>query len=361
MSPIVPAPDPIGLPAPVWLLKSLLVATFLLHLLPMNLILGGGFVAAWAGWRGRGGADASRHRALASDLVRLLPLATAFAITLGIAPLLFLQVVYGQLFYTSSVLMAWSWMGVVGLLLVGYYAYYGVAFGEEKERGAGWALLGAFALTAVAFLFVNNMTLMLRPEAWAAMYAADERGLHLNLDDPTLAPRFAHFLIASFALTGLVTAFLGAARAQREPETGAWMRTLGLRLFAGATLVQLASGLWFLLSLPEAVGRLFLGGSGAETALLWTSVALAVASVPLAFRSLPAGAVAVGLAVAGMALVRHRVRDASLAPHFTTESLPVSAQTGPFVVFVLILVLGLAVVGWMLGRFFPAARTGGTR
>jgi hypothetical protein len=358
MIPIVPGPDPMGLPAPAWLLKSLLVATFLLHLLPMNFALGGGFVAAWASWRGRGG-DV-RHRALAQDLVRLLPLATAFAITLGIAPLLFLQVLYGQVFYASSVLMAWGWMGIVGLLLVGYYAYYGVAFRQEKGHGAGWALLGALCLTAIALLFVNNMTLMLRPEAWAAMYAADDRGLHLNLDDPALWPRFGHFLIASLALTGLVTAFLGAARATQEPETGGWMRTLGLKLFAGATLVQLALGVWFLLSLPQAVGRLFLGGSGPDTALLWTAVALAVVSVPLAFRSLPGGAAAIGLTVAGMALVRHRVREAALAPHFSADALLVTTQTGLFLAFAVILVLGLAVVGWMLGRFLSGPPATGT-
>ncbi len=45
--------DPAGLPAAVWLLEFLLVFTFVLHLLFMNTVLGGGLVCLWANWRAR--------------------------------------------------------------------------------------------------------------------------------------------------------------------------------------------------------------------------------------------------------------------------------------------------------------------
>ncbi len=362
MNPLLPDPDPSGLPAPVSLLKLLLVFTFILHLLPMNLILGGGFVAGWAAWRGRRGVGSSplpalmRWRALAGDLARLLPVSTAFAITFGVAPLLFLQVLYGQLFYTSSVLMAWSWLAVIGLLLVGYYAYYGFSFGhgEAEGRAAAWAIVGASCLSLVALVFTNNMTLMLRAEAFAALYAADERGLHLNLADPVLWPRFLHFLIASFALTGLVVAARGRQRARADAETGTWMQALGLRFFVGATLLQMASGLWFLFALPETVKRLFLGGSPVDTTLLWAAVAFAVLSLVTVKRSLGAGSAAIGLTVAGMAMVRHRVREATLAPHFSADSLATNSQTALLLLFLALLLLGLGIVGWMLRQLVSA-------
>ena len=340
----------------MWLLKALLVFTFVLHLLPMNLILGGSFVAGWGAWRARRGMgpDAGearlRWRALAGDLAKLLPVATAFTITLGIAPLLFLQVLYGQLFYASSILMAWSWLGVIALLLVGYYAAYGFSLGQERDGGpsAASAMGSALCFSLIAFVFTNNMTLMLRPEAFGALYAADEHGLHLNLRDPLLGPRFLHFLIASFALTGMVVAFLGQRRLPAEADTGAWMRNLGTRLFVAATALQLGAGLWFLLALPERVRRLFLGGGAADTGLLWSAVALAAFAMIAVRRSLAVGATAIGLTVAGMAIVRHRVREATLAPHFSADSLAVNAQTGLFVLFVALLLAGLAVVAWMV-------------
>ncbi|HMO23392.1 MAG TPA: hypothetical protein PKC98_20715 [Candidatus Melainabacteria bacterium] len=43
---LIPDYQPIPLPAPVWLLQLLLVLGFFLHAVPMNVVLGGGFVSS---------------------------------------------------------------------------------------------------------------------------------------------------------------------------------------------------------------------------------------------------------------------------------------------------------------------------
>ena len=53
MIPAIPQPDPLALPAPAWLLWSLLLLTFFLHVIPMNLVLGGSIIGAIARVRGR--------------------------------------------------------------------------------------------------------------------------------------------------------------------------------------------------------------------------------------------------------------------------------------------------------------------
>ena len=121
MNPVIPGPVPVPLPAPPGLLEFLLVFTFILHLLAMDFLLGGVIILAISGFLGR---RDSRHHELTRRVARALPPVTAFTITLGVAPLLFLQLVYGQLFYTSSVLMAWYWLAVVLLVLLGYYGVY---------------------------------------------------------------------------------------------------------------------------------------------------------------------------------------------------------------------------------------------
>jgi hypothetical protein len=365
--PLIPDPDPAGLPAPAWLLKLLLVVTFVFHLIPMNLAAGGGIVAVWSSLRGRrhgepgAPADAVHHRAVAVALARLLPVATAFTITLGIAPLLFLQVLYGQLFYTSSVLMAWFWLAVIALLLVAYYGYYGFAHGEPLgHRGAvGWGMLSTGLVLLIGFLFSHNLTLMLRPDVWAGLYAESEHGLHLNFGDPTLLPRFLHFVPASAAVTGLALLALGGRWERTGLGPGAWTRERGFRLFAVATVVQGAAGVWLLFSLAPGVRALFLGDRAADTAALWGAVAAAVVSV-VAVRRRPAlGLGAIGVALLGMAYVRHRVRDASLLPHFSTDALAVRPQTAVFVLFLVALLAGLAVVAWMLSRLDRAGRRTG--
>ena len=72
---------------------------------------------------------------LAGDLGRLLPTVFAFTITLGVAPLLFLQVMYGQfLLYASSILIGVPWLAIIGIVIL---AYYGVYFFSMKGEQAG--------------------------------------------------------------------------------------------------------------------------------------------------------------------------------------------------------------------------------
>ena len=358
MNIVLPDADPAGLPAPVALLRFLLLFTFILHLLPMNLVLGGGLVAGWAAMRGQGfaragrSADAALMQAVAGGLAALLPAATALAVTFGVAPLLFLQVLYGQLFYTSSVLMAWVWLAVVPLVMVGYYGYHAL-FSQHgaPSRATVWLGFGsgaAFLLTALVFTL--NMTLMLRPGRFHGLYAASEMGLHLHLDEPTLWPRFLHFVVAAFAFTGIAVALLGAARRRSDPALGVSMRAYGVRLFMVATLVQLAVGAWFLWTLPEAIRAAFLGAWPGHTSLLAVSVLMAVLALIVMPRSLAGGSALMLLTLIGMAVVRHLVRAMALAPVFTPGALAVRPQWVAFGIFALCLVAGIAVVVWMVVR-----------
>lgn len=164
----IPDPDPIPLPAPTGMFVFLLVFTFLLHLLAMNFVLGGSFMMVCSYARARNAAPeiARHHRHLIEILAQAFPVAIAFTITLGVAPLLFVQVLYGQLFYSSSILMAWPWLAVVGLLPVGYYAAYWHAFRHAVlGQAAVWVALGVAAIfLVIAFLFVNNFSLLQNPE-----------------------------------------------------------------------------------------------------------------------------------------------------------------------------------------------------
>jgi len=79
---VIPDPDPIGLPAPDWLLIFLLLLTFVLHILAMNLTLGGTVIAVVSDFLGRRRGD-ERYRRLAQHLVSLLPITLAATITLA--------------------------------------------------------------------------------------------------------------------------------------------------------------------------------------------------------------------------------------------------------------------------------------
>jgi flagellar biogenesis protein FliO len=53
-----------------------------------------------------------------------------------------------------------------------------------------------------------------------------------------------------------------------------------------------------------------------------------------------------------MVILRQRVRTLSLAPFFRTEQLSVASQWGAILLFLVLLLAGVCLVGWMVWQFF---------
>ncbi|MCS6829623.1 MAG: hypothetical protein RMM08_02025 [Armatimonadota bacterium] len=350
---VIPPADPAGLPAPAWLLQILLVFTFILHILAMNLLAGGTTIMAISLRKGK---DSPFHAELAKRLSKALPVTMSLTITLGIAPLLFVQVLYGQAFYTASVLMAWPWLSVIALVLLAYYGLYLVQF--RPDWLGRWvttiAWLSAIFILLVGLLYTHNATLTLAPEKWATLYAASAAGLHMNWSEPTLVPRYLHFMVAAFAVCGLGIALLGLLARKRGDSWGEEAVRYGARWFIGATLVQLAVGLWFLFSLPGNFMQSFIGGNMVNTLILWLGVVAAVLAMLMVNRSVLAAVLLTVAAVTLMSITRHTLRQMYLSPHLDVNAIPVNPQWAMFAIFAVLLVIGLAVVGWMVWQFYKS-------
>jgi hypothetical protein len=360
----IPALDPLPLPAPAGLLWSLLMLTFFLHLLPMNFVLGGSLIAALARLRGR---DPARphHRALAEWLAKAMPVAVAAAVSFGVAPLLFVQTLYGRLFFSSSVVMAWFWLGVIPLLILAYYGSYLLAFRGERLGGSATAVAGIVALffVAIAFLYSNNMSLMLRPEFFTAKYAASGSGWQLNLGDPTLVPRFLHMLLGALAVAGMAVTHYGLFRLKRDPEFGDWAIRHGTLWFLIPTIFNLLAGAWWLAALPREVMLDFMGRDGAASAVLVLGALLGLTTLLLmamwVYSPRPqllarfAGTTLV-LTLVAMIFTRDHVRQAMLRRAGFQANGWVAPQWGPIAIFALLLLMALAVIVWMVAIFVRA-------
>jgi hypothetical protein len=354
VNPVIPAPVPVPLPAPAWLVQVVLVFTFILHLVPMNLLVGGGVMLALSSYLGR---RDSRHRDLARRLVRVMPPVVAFTITLGVAPLLFLQLLYGQLFYTSSVLMAWAWLAVVLLLTVAYYGIYWFNFQQEAlgTRGFWVMLVTALILLHIMMTFTQNMSLLERPLDFYPKFLEAPVGHYLGTYDVGTLLRFAHTLVGAFAVAGLGLMLLARAWREAAPELAVWAQRYGLRWFLAGTGVQFLVGPGYLFSQPAAIRGSFLGADTLRTAILVAAVVLAVLAMGVVRRSPAVAAVAIVGTISLMAVVRHLVRIARLRPYFDPHTLPVQGQWVVFAIFAVLLLVGLATVGWMLYKFFRPA------
>lgn len=362
----IPTPDPMPLPAPLWLLHTLLLLVLFLHLLAMNCALGGGLTVLLNALRGR----SERHpfsRQLASELAPMLPIFVAFTITLGVAALLFVQVIYGNLLYTSSILLGAAWMSVILLVIVGYYGYYYFSHRAEKSPRSAITVLAVAVLCflCIAFALVNNMSLMLTPDRWQQMYRAHPGGFNLNFGEPTLVSRYLHMLIGAIGVFTAVLAHLGVRKMRTQPVLGAWLVRRSSVIFALTTGIQFITGTWFVMAMPRDIA-MSLFREPVPGIVFGVSVILSlVAMVLLLIGStagkpgplVHAGFLCALLTLALMVGLRHMVRTAYLSPHFDPATLPVNSQTGVILLFFVSFVAGLATVGYMVAK---VARAPGT-
>lgn len=322
METFIPTPSPLPLPAPGALFWTLLVVTFWFHYVSVQLLLGSLIITI-------GEIFGGKPRDQFMEGLKRLPVIMAFVINLGIPPLLFLQLLYAQFFYTSSVIMGIPWITTVLLLIICYGCLYLARYEKHQGRIPVWLCLSLIAGLTIAYFFTNNVTLMLHPEVWQATYRADPLGAHLYPDTGSVLYRWLWVIAPSVTV---VTAWL------RKSRGWGWVTVVlgGL----GAYLFQSNLG-----SHATGAETLFI----IDYALIAVLVVILLAVRPpeLFYRLLGVWSL-VKLAV--MVILRDTVRRNALAPYFSYEDLPVQTEWSVVICFFLVFATGLYVLIWMYRR-----------
>ncbi|MFW6276082.1 MAG: cytochrome C [Bacteroidota bacterium] len=196
----IPRDIPLAMPLPEWLLAGLLVFSFLLHILFVNLMLGGSLITLWAEIKGRKNPD---YEVLAKDLAKTITVNKSLAVVLGVAPLLSINALYTVHFYSANALTGNFWIMIVPFVTVAFLLLYWHKYSREKMRKHKKLHIAILAAAVVLLLFVpliflTNINLMLYPDQWGKV---DGFFSAMMLDN--VFPRYLHFLAASLAITGL--------------------------------------------------------------------------------------------------------------------------------------------------------------
>ena len=345
---LVPAPDPAPIPGPAGLLHLLWVVTFFLHLLAVNAALGG--VLFWTLGNATLGPGARRQTAL--YFANVVSWAVSLAITFAIAPLLFLQTLFGRFFYSATVLIAPVWLGLLGLLILAYYMTWVAKFRLKAGRGSALPVaLSAILFLAAAGIQVAAYLIQVQPALWPAFAARPA----LVLSDPTYLPRFLHFVLAAVSMA----AILPAAWPRPLGPAAAEAARAGLFTALVATGAQFPVGLWLLGVLPKGVLTGLMTGGAATLLPLSVGLLLGVALLGLLVRALsrpgePAVArvalVHLLATAAFMVVTRHQIRDLYLAAARANERLTVATQGNVLALFLVVFILCAGLTVWAVVR-----------
>lgn len=343
---LLPALDPMPIPGPQWLFHLLWVLTFAVHVVCVNLVLGSSILGTIASLD----RDHLFGRGVARFFAEVNTWAISLAITFGIAPLLFLQVLQGRLFYSATVILAPAWLGLLVLLMAAYYLTYAAKFRLRAGKGAALP----FGLSALLFLAVTAIQvvvhlLSVQPDRWAAALASPWSALA----DRAFLPRFLHFVLAGVTLGGIVLAWASVRRVPAEDvRASASIRAMfGVKIALLATVLQLVDGLWLTISVPRDV-LLGLMRGGAATMVPFTLaigagfgllVFLARVRDPIADRTSVRHALELfGLAMILMVGTRHQLRGLAIAAAGAGATPATTGQWGVFAIFLVSFVVCLA-------------------
>jgi hypothetical protein len=363
MNPFIPPADPLGIPAPAEWLQVLLIATFAIHFALLGAALGGAVLVCVSGLIGRGN-SLGRSAVAARVLARPLPVAISLAITSGVAPLLFVQVLYGSFFYTANVLLGFRWLALLVWLLAGFYgAYYLASKFRSRGRAPGQRVLVA-AIVAVAFAAISltlaaNHLLSVTPDAWRDVQAGTESALSL----PTIWPRWAHALVGCGVMGSMMLALVALRRDSCGDERALQVARVGLLLAGLFGTLQVAAGGHFLFALPEAFRNSLITlhepasiawGVGAFCAVLASIVALmGTGMAPRAMAWTSAALFSVTLL--GMAWGREHLRLFHIQKVIPAGAWTQRVQISPMVMFAVVAVAGVIALVWMVRAFMRSA------
>lgn len=349
MDPMRLIPYPEVLPAPWWLFYILLVATFTLHLIMANVMLGGGIMALAGEWLKRRG-ERDKGHCVNREIASKLPMTIALTVNLGIPPLLFLQVLYGNFIYVSTMLMAVYWLSIFVLIILAYYGAYLYSLKFDLLGGSGvWVMsISVLMMLVVGFFFTNSLVIMTDPKIWPT-YFDRPSGTLIHLGEPNLIPRYLHFVVSSVAMGGLAMGLLGWWRNRKGESEGEATMTRGLRVYAFATLIQFVVGALYLGTLPNEVLAKAAFKNPAALAAFVVSIATALCSVLYGMSDRPWHTAVTAVAtIFLMVLFRYAVQDAYLDRYLSSVKPEVVHQLGPLALFIAAMICGTAVVVYLL-------------
>ncbi len=273
----VPKDIPLDMPLPHWLLVFLLIFSFLLHILFVNLMIGGTALTLWAEIMGL---KRKEYNAVSMEIEKTVTLNKSLAVVLGVAPLLSINVLYTVYFYSANALTGLFWISIVPLVTVAFLLGYWHKYTWEKlrdNRALHIGIIGGATLIYffVPFIFLTNINLMQFPEKWTEV-----DGFFSAMTLANVFPRYLHFITASFAVTGLFVFWLFGRKSYAFEEhipgfSRQEIRKKALSLAFGASIAQVVFGPLLFLTLPaegidwDLVITIGAGVTSAIFAMVW--------------------------------------------------------------------------------------------
>lgn len=346
---------PFGFDLPVMSYLALYLLTLVIHAVFMSYVLAGSVWLAWATvCPGRGAVPRARQP-LALVMRDWMPFVLSAAITAAVAPLLFVQVIYRQQFYTANLLLGWRWMVVVPVLIAAFYLLYLLKSRIVNSWSYAWSVAVGIGTAAcfvfVAFCWSTNHLLSIETEGWADAYHTGAVVSSISV----LLLRLSMWIAGTFAVMPVLTGWQLAGRTQARADTPPDHSAEAVRLACialgglfgaaalGATYVlQLSGEQQALLTGPAGWPWLVVAGAGAATAV--AAWALQLQTRRFGTLSLATATCGTTVLLIGVAFLRELIRLSAVGLRIPVANVESAARIGGVGVFLSFTVINVILI-----------------
>lgn len=249
----VPKDIPLPLPVPEWLLVTLLVVSFLLHIVFIHLMVGGSLLTLWAQIKGL---KEDKYDQFAHEVAKTITVNKSLAVVLGVAPLLSINTLYTVYFYSANALTGFAWILIIPLVIIAFLLTYLHKYtwdALKDNRRLHIAIIGAATgiFLVIPLIFLTNVNLMMFPEKWGTV-----KGFLSALTLPNVFPRYFEFLGASLTVTGIFTVWYNGRKNYEVEEiyvglSRGDLKKIGYSVTAVGLALQILFGFVILFTLPS--------------------------------------------------------------------------------------------------------------
>ena len=231
---------PFGFPSATRFSLVMLVATLVLHMVFMHYVLAGAAYLAFGRFMGPKRCAVCGWQAI---LIDWLPFATGLAIAAGVAPLLFVQILYQREFSTANLLLPHRWMAILPVLLVCFSLLFLQKSAWITRRAWFWRIPVAGAAFAgfafLAFSWTENHLLSLDEAAWPAVYGSGS----IRDASAGLLPRLGIWFFAAFTTLAVELAWQGRLLGMQLVQPPQGVAVMGLSAVRRLALTATSGGL----------------------------------------------------------------------------------------------------------------------
>lgn len=345
---------PFGLPMTTAFYLVLYLLTFALHHALMHYVVAGTIFVTWQSLF-----ESENAKPITAIIRDWMPFLLSGAITAGVAPLLFVQILYPNHFYTANLLLGWRWMVVIPILILVFYLLYVVKSAILQKCSLAVRLMVLSitlgCLVFIGFCWTANHQISVAESQWTNIYSTGD----LPLDSKVIVLRMLIWISGAFAT--LMT-FVGwqiriteneACEISKQKNLFTLLSQIAI---GGILLSSLFSGL-YLAGLSKSIQEPIFGAAGLPYLILsvlgvfiqlvgWTWILRANQTCPR--FTLVMSTIGLTFSLIGMAAIREIIRlsQMDLAPLLAHHE-KASAVSG-FSLFVVFAVINVGLIGYCI-------------